>query len=98
VGNYCRRKEVGIKRLDAELKQGLDATTNANKSAKIDSLNNQVITLIATQEHNTQQISQLVKYLKHVNSCLDVLTKSRRSGEESVYTVVDKIFQSIGAN
>jgi hypothetical protein len=29
---------------------------------------------------------------------LDVLTKSRQNGEESVYTEVDKIFQSIGAN
>jgi hypothetical protein len=29
---------------------------------------------------------------------LDALTKNRQNGEELVYTVVDKIFQSIGAN
>jgi hypothetical protein len=37
-----------MKRLDAELEQGLDATTNANKSAEIDSSKNNVYTLIAT--------------------------------------------------
>ena len=61
-------------------------------------MNNEVITLIAIREGYTKQISQLDKHLKDVNSGLDVLTKSRRSGEESVYTAVDKIFQSIGAN
>jgi hypothetical protein len=77
---------------------GLDASTIANKSAELDSLNNEVITLIAIREGYTKQISQLGKHLKDINSRLDVLTKSRRSGEESVYTAVDKIFQSIGAN
>jgi hypothetical protein len=93
-----QKKRCRIKRLDDELKQVLDTTTNAKKSAEIDSLKNQVNTLIATHEHYTQQISQLEKYLKHVNSLLAVLTKSRISGEESMYTAVDKIFQSIGAN
>ena len=54
--------------------------------------------MVATREDYTQQISQLDKSLKDTSSRLDVLTKSRRNGEESVYTEVDKIFQSIGAN
>ncbi len=65
-----------MKRVDAELEQGLDTTTNAEKSAERDSLKNNVDTLIATREHYTQQICQLDKYLKNANSCLDVLTKS----------------------
>ena len=56
-----------MKRLDAELEQGLDATTNANKSAERDSSKNNVYTLIATWERYTQQISQLDKYLKNAN-------------------------------
>jgi hypothetical protein len=43
-----KKKRGRIKRLDAELKQGLDATTNAIKSTEIDSLKNNVNTLIAT--------------------------------------------------
>ncbi len=81
-----------MKRLAAELEQGLDATTNANKSAEIDSSKNNVYTLIATWERYTQQISQLDKYLKNANSRLDVLAKSQRNDKESVYTAVDKIF------
>ena len=45
-----------------------------------------------------QKISKLDKSRKDASSRLDVLTKSRQNGEESVYTKVDKIFQSIGAN
>ena len=52
--------------------------------------------MVATREDYTQQISELDKSLKDTSSRLDVLTKSQRNGEESVYTEVDKIFQSIG--
>jgi hypothetical protein len=97
-GQLLQKKTGGIKRLGAELKQVLNATTNANKSAEKDSLKNNLNTLIATQARYTQQISQLDKYLKDANSRLNVSTKSQRNGEESVNTAVDKIFQSIGAN
>jgi hypothetical protein len=46
-GQLLQKKRGMIKRLDAEFKQGLDAATNANKSAKIDSLKNDVNTLTA---------------------------------------------------
>ena len=87
-----------MKRLDADLKLYLDETTRANKAAERESLKNEINTLVATREDYTQQISQLDKSLKDTSSRLDVLTKSRRNCEESVYTEVDKIFQSIGAN
>jgi hypothetical protein len=87
-----------MKRLDAELKQCPDETTRANISGERDSVKNEIDALIATRAHYTQQISHTDKYLKDVSSRLDSLTKSRRNGEDSVYTEVDKIFQSIGAN
>jgi len=36
--------------------------------------------------------------LKDAKSKLDLFTKHCRGGEESLYTSVDRIFQSIGAN
>jgi hypothetical protein len=36
--------------------------------------------------------------LKDAKSKLDMYSKDRRNGEESLYTSVDRIFQSIGAN
>jgi len=63
-----------------------------------DSLKNEIIALIATRAHYTQKKSQIDKYIKDASSRLDALTKCRRNGEESVYTEVDKIFQSIGTN
>jgi hypothetical protein len=98
-GRRLQRKHGRLKRLDAKLKrQCLDNTTQANKSAERDLLKNEINALIATLEHYTRQISQLDKNLKDVSSRLDVLTKSRRNGEESMYNAVDKIFQLIGAN
>jgi hypothetical protein len=97
-GRQLQRKHGRMKRLDAKLKQYLDETTRANKAAERDSLKNEINTLVATREHYTRQIRQLDKNVKDLNSRLDELTKSRRNGEESLYTAVDKIFQSIGAN
>jgi hypothetical protein len=87
-----------MKRLDAKLKQCPDETTRANISGKRDLLKNEINLLIATQAHYTQQINHTDKYLKDLSSRLDALTKSRRNGEDSMNTKVDKIFQSIGAN
>ena len=87
-----------MKRLDAELKQCPDEMTRANISGERDSLENEIDALIATRAHYTQQISHTDKYLKDASSRLDSLTKSQRNGEDSMYTEVDKIFQSIGAH
>ena len=46
----------------------------------------------------TKQISWLDCILKDAKSKLDLFTKNRRGGEESLYTSVDRIFQIIGAN
>ena len=97
-GRLLQRNISRIKRLEAEIKQCLDETTRSNKTAEREALNNEVNTLVATREDYTQQISKLDKSLKDASSRLDALTKSRRNCEESVYTAVDKIFQSIGAN
>ena len=91
-------KNAKMKRLDAELKQCPDETTRANISGERDSLKNEIDALIATRAHYTQQISHTDKYLKDARSRLDSLTKSQRNGEDSMYTEVDKIFQSIGAH
>ena len=97
-GRLLQSKNAKMKRLDAELKQCPDETTRANISGERDSLKNEIDALIATRAHYTQQISHTDKYLKDASSRLDSLTKSQRNGEDSVYTEVDKTFQSIGAN
>ena len=97
-GRLLQSINAKMKRLDAELKQCPDEMTRANISGERDSLENEIDALIATRAHYTQQISHTDKYLKDASSRLDSLTKSRRNGEDSVYTEVDKTFQSIGAN
>ena len=62
------------------------------------SLNRDINTLIISWDEYTKQISQLDCILKDAKSKLDLFTKTRRSGEESHYTTVDRIFQKIGAN
>ncbi len=92
-------KNAKMKKIDAELKKSPDEMTRANISSERDSLKNEIDALIATRAHYTQQISHTDKYLKDASSRFDSLTKSRRNGEDSVYTEVDRIFvQLIGAN
>ena len=70
----------------------------ANKASERDSLKNEINTLVLHGEDYTQQIKKLVTSHNNTSSRVDVLTKSQRNGEESVYAAVGKIFQSIGAN
>ena len=93
-----QKKRDRIKRLDVELNQSLDEASIAIKSAEKNSLNRDINTLIISRDEYTKQISRLDCILKNAKSKLDLFTKHRRGGEESPYTFVDRIFQSIGAN
>ncbi len=75
-GRLLQRNSGRMKRIDAELEQYLNETTRAKKNSERESLNNEINTLVATQEDYTQQISKLYKSLKDASSCLDVLTKN----------------------
>ena len=84
--------------MDVELNQSLDEASIAIKSAEKNSLNRDINTLIISRDEYTKQISRLDCILKNAKSKLDLFTKNRRGGEESLYTYVDRIFQKIGAN
>ncbi len=73
-------------------------TTNAIKSVKRIQLNNNIKTLTSSCNKYTKQISCLDCLLKDAKSRLDLFTKNRRGGEESLYTSIDRIFQKIGAS
>jgi hypothetical protein len=97
-GRLLQKKRDRIKRLDIELIQSLDDASIAIKSAEKNQLNHDVITLTNSREEYTKKISRLDHMLKNAKSKLDMYSKDRRNGEESLYTSVDRIFQSIGAN
>ena len=97
-GRLLQKKRGRIKRLDVELNQSLDEASIAIKSAEKNSLNCDINTLIISRDEYTKQISRLDCILKDAKSKLDLFTKNRRGGEESLYTSVDRIFQKIGAN
>ena len=97
-GRLLQKKRGRIKRLDAELNQSLDEASIAIKSAEKNCLNRDINTLIISRDEYTKQISRLDYILKDAKSKLDLFTKNRRGGEESLYTSVDRIFQKIGAN
>ena len=84
--------------MDVELNQSLDEASIAIKSVEKNCLNHDINTLIISRDEYTKQISRLDRILKDAKSKLDLFTKDRRGGEESLYTSVDRIFQSIGAN
>ena len=83
-----QKKRDRIKRLDVELNQSLDEASIAIKSAEKNSLNRDINTLIISRDEYTKQISRLDCILKDAKSKLDLFTKNRRGGEESLYTSV----------
>jgi hypothetical protein len=89
-GRLLQKKRDKIKRLDDELKQSLGETTNAINSAKRIRLNNDIKILTSSRDEYTKQISCLDRLLKDAKSRLDLFTKNRRGGEESLYTSVDR--------
>ena len=84
-----QKKRDRIKRLDVELNQSLDEASIAIKSAEKNSLNRDINTLIISRDEYTKQISRLDCILKDAKSKLDLFTKYRRGGEESLYTSID---------
>ncbi len=93
-----QKKRDKIKRLDVKLNQSLDEASIVIKSAEKNCLNHDINALIISWDEYTKQISRLDPILKDAKSKLDLFTKNRRGGEESLYTSINRIFQSIGAN
>jgi hypothetical protein len=61
-------------------------------------LDAEIVTLEAACDVFTKQIVVMNAKLTKVSANLETFTKDRRSGEVSVYTEVDRIFQRHGAN
>ena len=97
-GQLLQKKRDKTKRLDVELNQSLDKASIAIKSAEFFCLNHDINTLVISRYEYTKQISWLDDILKDAKRKLDLFTKDRRGGEESLYTSIDRIFQLIGAN
>ncbi len=98
-GKLLQKTRNRSKRLDIELKMISDESLeHVCKLAEKDSLMSKMAILINVRDEYTTQIKCLEKRLKGAKEALDVYTKSRRGGEDSIYTAVDRIFQKIGAN
>ncbi len=93
-----QKKRDKIKRLDVDLIHSLDEASIAIKSAETIHLNHDINTLIISRDEYTKLISRLDRIMKDSKSKLYLFTKNRRSREESLYTSIDRIFQSIGVN
>ncbi len=82
------------KRLAGKLSQ-------ADNSARLEEKNTldaEIVTLKAAWDVFTKQIAVMNAKLTKVSANLETFTKDRRSGEVSVYTEADRIFQRHGAN
>jgi hypothetical protein len=97
-GRLLQKKRDEIKRLDVELNQSLNEASIAIKSSEKNCLNHDINTLILSRYEYTKQISRSDDILKDAKRKLDLFTTDRRGGEESLYTYIDRIFQSMGAN
>jgi hypothetical protein len=58
----------------------------------------EVVLLVKSRDLFSKQIAQLLDQIKSSSEKLATFTSKRRSGEESVYTEVDRIFKKHGAN
>ena len=58
----------------------------------------EILTLEAARNIFSKQIAGLTADISKASAKLEMFTKDRRIGEESVYTQIDRIFQSHGAN
>ena len=87
-----------IKRLDIELKRGCDEATTAAKIAEKEKLVIDNEKLTKDRDEFTTKMKRLNASQKEAKDKLDAFTKSRRIGEDSLYTSIDKIFQKYGAN
>ena len=98
-GRQLEKARNRIKRIDIELKR----TDNSNedillKTAEKSKLDNDILTLTADRDELMQRIRNLDRTIRENRDKLKRFTSSRRGGEESVYTIVDRIFQKYGAN
>ena len=88
------KKRTRSKRLSGELSQADDSARLEEKST----LDVEIVTFEAARDVFTKQIAVMNAKLTKVSANLETFTKDRRSGEVSVYTEVDRIFQRHGAN
>ena len=91
-GRQLEKARNRIKRIDIELKNIL------LKTAEKSNLENDIRTLTADRDELTKRIRNLDQTIRENRDKLKRFTSSRRGGEESVYTIVDRIFQKYGAN
>ncbi len=66
------------------MNQSLNEASIAIKSAEKNRLNHDINILIISRDEYTKQISRLDRILKDAKSKLDLFTKNRRGGEESL--------------
>jgi hypothetical protein len=97
-GRQLDRAKYRIKRIDIELKRTENADDILLKTAERSNLDNVVRTLTDHRTRLTNRISNLDQSIREKREKLKKFTSSRRGGEESVYTIVDRIFQKYGAN
>lgn len=68
------------------------------EAEEMDRLEAETVVLVATRNLLSKKIKMLHDQITKATEELESFTKQRRSGEDSVYTEVDRIFQEYGAN
>ena len=93
------KKRARSKKLARELSQdNISAEVNKAWQDEQKLLSSEIRTLEAARDVFSKQILGLNADISKVSAKLEMFTKDRRIGEESVYTDIDRIFQSYGAN
>ena len=98
-GRLLSNKRARSKKLVRELCQDDNSeedSTALREEQKI--LVIEILTLEAARNILSKQIVGLTADISKASAKLEMFTKDRRIGEESVYTQIDRIFQSHGAN
>ena len=97
-GKAIGRKRNRVKTLERQLKTNITAEQKREKTKEQKKLRNDITQLVKKRDKYSKEISRLEKVVNDSKEELRKFTKSRRGAEESIYTQVDRIFQSIGAN
>jgi len=85
-----------VKKLSVQVQDGTALSVTEKKEKE--GLEAEIVVLLANRDSFSKQITKLQERIRSSSEKLELFTKERRSGEASVYSEVDQIFQKIGAN
>jgi hypothetical protein len=95
-GRLLEKKRRRVKKLKSQVQGGL--ALSLAEEEEMERLEAETLVLVATRNLLSKKITTLQDQITKATEELESFSRKQRSGEESVYTEVDRIFQEFGAN